>query len=79
MSDPEVASLVQGEQRLLGTRRAAREGQVAQLRERIAQLKEQIVGLNVQLVAKKREIELIAQELQGVRELWHKNLASSLH
>src|SRR5262245_12706004 len=75
ISEPEVASLVHGEHRLFGTRQAAREGQVAQLRERIAQLKEQIVGLNVQVVAKKREIELIGQELQGVRGLWQKNLA----
>jgi HlyD family secretion protein len=44
------------------------------LRERIAQLKEQTQGLADQVTAKRREIELIGQELKGVRELWQKNL-----
>src|SRR3954462_12198162 len=74
MKDPEVARVVQGEQRLFEIRRAAREGQIAQLRERVAQLKEQVQGLADQVGAKKREIELIGQELKGVRELWSKNL-----
>jgi HlyD family secretion protein len=42
---------------------------MAQLRERVAQLKEQVQGLADQVGAKKREIELIGQELKGVREL----------
>jgi HlyD family secretion protein len=70
----EVARVLQGEQKFFEIRRAAREGQTAQLRERIAQLQEQIQGLADQVVAKKREIELIGQELTGVRELWQKNL-----
>src|SRR3954470_21073552 len=74
MKDPEVARVVQGEQRLFEIRRAAREGQMAQLRERVAQLKEQIQGLADQVVAKRREIALIGDELKGVRELWSKNL-----
>jgi HlyD family secretion protein len=74
MKDPEVARAVQGEQKLFEIRRSAREGQVAQLRERIAQLREQIQGLADQVGAKKREIELIGEELTGVRELWSKNL-----
>ena len=63
-----------GEQGLFDTRRRAREGQKAQLKERIGQLKEQINGLDDQIRAKKREIELIHQELEGVRDLWRKNL-----
>src|SRR4051794_34398290 len=35
---------------------------------------EQINGLDDQIRAKKREIELIHQELEGVRDLWRKNL-----
>ena len=73
-SDPEVARVMAGEAGLFETRRKAREGQMAQLRERIGQLKEQINGLNDQIKAKKREIELISQELEGVRDLWRKNL-----
>ena len=74
MKDPDVAHAVTGEQKLFEIRRSAREGQKAQLEQRIAQLHEQIQGLNDQIVAKKRELELIQQELKGVRELWQKNL-----
>src|SRR3954454_21728343 len=73
-SDAEVARLVAGEQKLFETRRSARQGQKAQLKERIGQLQEQISGLNDQIAAKKREIALIGDELKGVRELWSKNL-----
>src|SRR5215203_3377558 len=73
-SDPEVARLMAGEQKLFETRRSARQGQKAQLKERVGQLQEQISGLNDQIAAKKREIVLIGEELKGVRELWSKNL-----
>src|SRR5215210_5891735 len=73
-SDPEVARLMVGEQKLFETRRTARQGQKAQLKERVGQLQEQISGLNDQIAAKKREIALIGEELKGVRELWSKNL-----
>lgn len=73
-SDPEVARLLAGETRLFETRRTTRDGQRAQLRERVAQLREQIEGLTQQTGAKQSEIELIRQELEGVRELWRKNL-----
>ena len=73
-SNPEVARVMTGEEGLFATRHKAREGQKAQLRERIGQLKEQINGLDDQIKAKKREIELISQELEGVRDLWRKNL-----
>jgi HlyD family secretion protein len=72
--DPEVARVIDGERNLFQLRRTARAGQKQQLRERIAQLREEIQGLTGQTAAKKREIELIAQELEGVRELWRKNL-----
>jgi HlyD family secretion protein len=72
--DPEVGRLIAGERRLFQTRRAGRDGQKAQLKERVGQLNEQIQGLSEQITAKGREIELIGQELVGVRELWRKNL-----
>ncbi len=74
ISDPEVARVVEGEQRLFEIRRSAREGQMAQLKERVSQLREQIQGLDEQVVAKGREIEFVNEELIGVRELWRKNL-----
>jgi HlyD family secretion protein len=72
--DPDVARLLAGEQTLFETRRSARQGQKAQLKERVGQLQEQIAGLTDQIAAKKREIALIGEELKGVRELWSKNL-----
>ena len=72
--DPDVARLVHGEERLFEARRSARVGKARQLRERIGQLSEQVQGLADQLTAKRKEIELIGQELKGVRELWQKNL-----
>src|SRR4051794_9431592 len=74
MADPAVARVVAGEQKLFDIRKSARAGQKAQLKERIGQLQEQIRGTDEQVIAKNREIELIQQELQGVRELWRKNL-----
>lgn len=73
-SDPDVARLIAGERRFFESRRAGREGQKAQLRERIGQLREQIQGLQEQIAAKAREIEFIGKELVGVRELWRQNL-----
>jgi HlyD family secretion protein len=44
------------------------------LAERASQLNEEIGGLTSQIAAKEREIELINEELVGVRELWEKKL-----
>src|SRR4029077_10704305 len=74
MGNPDVRRVVHGEQKLFDLRKSARAGQRAQLRERIGQLKEEIQGLTEQAGAKKREIELIGRELEGVRYLWSKNL-----
>lgn len=73
-AEPELADMMSQEARLFELRRAARNGQMAQLRERVAQLREQIQGMTDQVNAKRRELDLIAQELTGVRELWAKNL-----
>lgn len=70
----EVLGVLEGERRLFESRRAAREGQKAQLKERIAQLDEQIDGLQLQAGAKADEIKLIQDELGGVEQLWKKNL-----
>ena len=73
-TDPVVARLVEGEARLFRIRFDGRAGQKAQLRERVGQLDEEIRGLSGQASAKEREIAFIKQELEGVRELWRKNL-----
>ena len=73
-SDPDVAGPVSSERKLFQLRRTARIGQRAQLRERVAQLQEEIGGLSAQQNAKSREIMLIQRELEGVQELYKKNL-----
>ncbi|MBA1143798.1 HlyD family type I secretion periplasmic adaptor subunit [Mesorhizobium neociceri] len=69
-----VAASMAGEQSLFDFRHQARSGQRSQLRERIAQLTQETAGLTEQLQAKRREIELIQIELEGVRSLWHRKL-----
>ena len=73
-TDPAIAQVVAGEQKLFEIRRSARDGQKAQLREQIAQLQQQIQGTKEQEEAKAKEIGWVQQELRGVRELWAKNL-----
>jgi HlyD family secretion protein len=74
--EAQVATAIAGEQKLFESRRKARTGQRSQLRERIAQINEEIGGLSSQRKAKESEIDLIAQELKGVSELFAKNLVS---
>lgn len=69
-----AAHVVAAEKALFSLRREARAGQKAQLRERIAQLAEEVKGYSGQVDAKLKEIDLIRQELEGVRALWQKNL-----
>ena len=73
-NEPTVANALTNERKLFELRRTARAGQKAQLRQRIVQLQEEIGGLSAQQNAKSREITLIGQELEGVRDLWKKNL-----
>lgn len=73
-SDPEIARLMTGEQKLFEMRRTARDGQKAQLKEQIQQLNLQIEGTQAQEVSKGKELKLLAQELEGVRTLWKQNL-----
>jgi HlyD family secretion protein len=74
MTDPAVAALVSSERRLFELRRIARLGNKARLRERRAQLAKQIEGHSAQEVAKGREIELINNELEGIRDLVERKL-----
>ena len=73
-SDAVVDKLLAGEQKHFELRREARNGQKQQLHERAEQLHEQIGGLNTQITAKNSEIELVIQELDGIRQLWDKQL-----
>lgn len=71
---PEFTSALDSERKLFDLRRAARQGQKSQLRQRIAQLDDEVRGYAALQQAKAEEIELIQRELAGVRILWQKNL-----
>ena len=73
-ADPEVARLIKGESKLFDTRRTSRQGLKSQLTERVAQSEEEIRGLSAQVDSKVKQVEWIQKELEGVRELWSKNL-----
>jgi HlyD family secretion protein len=75
-SETSVATAIHGEDTLFESRRRARAGQRAQLRERVSQSNEEIRGLTAQQEAKEGEIALIGQELVGVSDLYKKNLVS---
>jgi HlyD family secretion protein len=72
--DPEVAKILAGEAELFEIRRKTREGLKAQLTERVSQSEEEIGGLVAQVESKDRQIDWVKKELQGVRELWTKQL-----
>jgi HlyD family secretion protein len=72
--EPTAGNAMTNERKLFELRRTARAGQKAQLQQRIDQLQEEIGGLIAQQAAKTREITLIGQELEGVRDLYKKNL-----
>jgi HlyD family secretion protein len=76
MDETNVAAAVSGEEKLFDSRKAARAGQRAQLRERISQSKEEIRGLGAQQQAKENETTLLSEELVGVSDLYKKNLVS---
>jgi HlyD family secretion protein len=73
-ANPDVSRMMAAEQRLFELRRSARFGQKSQLEQRIAQLEEEISGVTTQAEAKSREIAFIRRELEGVRDLYRKNL-----
>ena len=75
IDDPDVASAIDSEIKLFDCAGASRDGkQRSQLRHQIAELKEQIRALAAQQEAKQTEIQLIQRELEGVRDLYKKNL-----
>ncbi|OJW64372.1 MAG: hemolysin secretion protein D [Afipia sp. 64-13] len=69
-----AARAITAERNLFDLRRQAREGQKSQLKERSVQLQEEIKGYQGQLDAKKKEVEFVQRELEGVQTLWQKNL-----
>jgi HlyD family secretion protein len=72
--NPDVSSAIASENKLFDARRISRENQRDQLRNQVKELGEQIAGFTAQQQAKQKEIQLIQRELEGVRDLYQKNL-----
>lgn len=71
---PEVSDIIAGERALFNSRISGRSARKSQLRERMQQMQQEISGYTLQLEAKKREIEVVTTELQGLQYLAEKNL-----
>lgn len=74
VDEPTVANALAGEGRLFELRRATREGQKAQLRERIEQLEQEIVGISAQQEAKAREAALLQSQVDSATEMTERGL-----
>jgi HlyD family type I secretion membrane fusion protein len=68
------AQSVRSEEDLFLSRRASREGRERILAQRVKQLDEEIVGLHAVIAAESTQLELIEQEIAGVKELYDKGL-----
>ncbi|MCW5729148.1 MAG: HlyD family type I secretion periplasmic adaptor subunit [Alphaproteobacteria bacterium] len=74
--DPELAESVDGQRRIFEARRASLTSQVSILENRIEQSKSQIAGLQQQEASKIRQLQLFNTELQGLKQLFEKGVAS---
>ena len=68
-SDPRISGLMDAQKSLLASRRSRQFGEKGLLLQQVDQLGEQINGLNAEHAAKKRQAELIAQEITSVKPL----------
>lgn len=74
-SDPRVADVLAGQERIFNTRRALLKSRTALIEQRIARVREEIVGLRAQEASAKTQAGLIKQEIADVRVLYDKGLA----
>jgi HlyD family secretion protein len=70
----DVAKAMADERRLFETRRSQREGQKGQLNQRIQQLSEEIAGIDAQIDSRNRQLGFLKTELDGLRDLFRRNL-----
>ncbi|NIA67454.1 HlyD family type I secretion periplasmic adaptor subunit [Pelagibius litoralis] len=74
-SIPQLGDSLRGQQSLFAARRETLKGEIEIHRERIVQVGEQIHGLTAQQNAKARQIDLIGEELNGLKKLLAKGFA----
>jgi len=75
--EPDIKEILNGEESLIRSRRDAITGQISQLMERGHQLGKEAEGIAAQISAKRKEIALIAEELEGLAELEKKQLVTT--
>lgn len=73
--DAAVRDVIDGQMNIFVARRASVQGQLGILGQRVAQLERQRDGLRLQGQSRDRQIQLIAEELRGTRELADKGHA----
>ena len=71
---PEVADIIDGKRRLFQNRQASIRSQIGLLERRVAKSEEEITAMAAQQHSDRRQLELIAEEIGGVRELVNKGL-----
>lgn len=75
LSEPEVAKLIDAENKIFAAHRDEIESQIKILRERDGQSEQEIVGLQGQIKAEQEQIALITEEASTVGEMLAKGLA----
>lgn len=73
-SDPDVKEIIEGQQRLFRNRINARDSQISLLERRVEKSREEINALQAQQRADVKQLELIREEIEGVRVLYEKGL-----
>lgn len=73
--DAAVAETFDGQIKLFEARRKTLDGELDLLRERVGQLEEEIHGLEAEVKSRSRQINLVKDELKGLRELHKKGYA----
>jgi HlyD family type I secretion membrane fusion protein len=73
-SNQEVADVIENQTRLFENRLSALESQKALLQRRVAKSREEIAALVAQQRADRIQLDLISEEIEGVRDLFEKGL-----
>ncbi len=75
--DPEIRTIVDGQERLFRARIETRDKQISQLQERKQQVREQIIGLENRTKALEQQLSFIDKELLGQHKLLKDNLTQA--
>lgn len=74
VGEPEVATLLEAQRKLMVDRRASLLGRQDLLRQRIAEIEEEIAGLHAQAASRARQLSIIEEEIKTVGYLVKKGL-----